>query len=191
MPKYSGRGVKTIRGTVTVDANSRPVESLIFNYESPDRTKGWIVEDAWAWIVDFQVAENGGALTADVSVNVYGNLATDSGSTSSATSPPTANATCDPDESRQIGWLQKQWAGKNTNDFYMPQSTGITDCAFLLDLERIVTNDLYINLGYQQSGGGDVLKTRLGYMIVLREVDLSPSQSLLQQLKGIGQNIDN
>lgn len=188
MPKYSRNGMRTIRGSITVDNNARPIEQLVFNYESPDRTRGWIVEDAWIWIIDIQPDE---LITADVNLNVVANLATDSNSVASVVAPGTFNKVTDCDDNRQIGWHQKQWGGKNTNDFYYPQSTGITDCSFLIDIERVVTNELYLNAGVLQSGGGDQLTQKLGFMIVLREVSLTAGQSLIQQLKGIGQNIDN
>jgi len=183
MPKYSRNGMRTIRGSITVDHNARPSQELIFSYESPDRTRGWIVEDAWIWLSDVQPDE---LITADGNLNILAQLATDTGSITSS-----ANSVTDCDDNRTIAWHQKQWGMKNTNDFYFPQSAGITDCAFLIDLERIVTNELYLAASVLQSGGGDQLTQKLCYMIVLREVSLTPSQSVHQQLKGIGQNVNN
>ena len=185
MPKYSRNGMRTIRGSIIVDNNTRPIQELVFSYESPDRTRGWMVEGAWIWIADVQPSTD---ITADVNLNVIANLATDSDVLGS---PPLANAVTDCDDNRQIAWHQKQWGGKDTNNFYFPQSTGITDCAFLIDIERIVTNELYLNACVLESGGGDHLSQKLCFMIVLKEISLTPSQSVHQQLKGIGQNIDN
>ena len=182
MPTYSRGGIKTLRGSITVDNNARPIQELIFNYESPDRTRGWIVDGAWIWIADIRPDE---VITADVNLNLVANLATDSGM------PTDFNDVTDCDDNRNFAWHQKQWGGKNTNDFYFPQSTGITDCRFLIDLDRVVTNELYLTAGTMQSGGGDQLTQKLCYMIVLREVSLTPSQSIHQQLKGIGQDIQN
>ena len=183
MPTYSRGGIKTLRGSITVDNNARPIQELIFNYESPDRTRGWLVEGAWIWLSDVQPQE---ILTADVNLNLIANLATDT-----LPQPMVPNDVTDCDDNRNFAWHQKQWGGKNTNDFYFPQSTGITDCRFLIDLDRVVTNELYLTAGTMQSGGGDQLTQKLCYMIVLREVSLTPSQSIHQQLKGIGQDIQN
>lgn len=185
MPKYKGAGFKTIRGTVEIDFNGRPTEKLVFNYESPDRTKGWLVDSAYMWISEIQ---NFAGITADTNLLLYGNLATDTGSTGS---PPQGILTTVATENRTIGWYQKQYLARDTQNFYIPNSVSLTGCDFLIDLERIVTNDLYINAGAFQDGGGDAVGIQISYYIVLREVDISPSQSLLQQLKGIGQNIDN
>ena len=175
--------MRTIRGSITVDHNARPSQELVFNYESPDRTKGWVVDGAWIWLSDVQPDE---LITADGNLNILANLATDTGSLSNS-----ANSVTDADDNRNIAWHQKQWGMKNTNDFYFPQSMGILDCNFLIDLERIVTNELYLSACILQSGGGDQLSQKLCYMIVLREVSITPNQSLIQQLKGIGQDISS
>jgi len=178
--------LRTIRGSMIVDANARPQEKLIFNYESADRTRGWIIEDAWIWISTVNTAQ---PLTSDVNLSVIANLATDE---IAGGLPLVFNTITDCDDNRQIAWHQKQWLGKDTNDFYMPTaSPGLTGCDFLIDEERIVTNQLFITAGYLQSGGGDILATKLNFLVNLREVSISPSQSLMQQLKGIGQDISN
>lgn len=183
------RGMKTIRGAVEIDVNSRPVETLIFNYESPDRTRGWEVDSAFIWISDVLSPT---AITSDVNLNLVANLATDTGSAIPGGSlTVNLRGVTDCTDNRSIAWAQKQWLARNTNDVYIPNAMSLTGCDFLVDLERIVTNELYLNAGIAQAGGGDVLNLRVCYMIVLKEISLSPTQSLLQQLKGIGQDVDN
>lgn len=182
MPKHYTGEVKTIRGTLK-DVGSLTVTDLIFNYESPDRTRGWIVEGAWTWVADPFVT-----VSSDSNGMILANLATDA--------MPNLNKEdiINPDDNRSIGWNTKQYIVKNgaggAKDFVVPNAIGIADMAFLLDLDRIITNDLHINAVYFDSAS-ETQSVKLGYMIVLREVSLSPSQSLLQQLKGIGQNVDN
>lgn len=179
MPKRYTGAMKTIRGSLDDVGTTPGVSKLIFNYESPDRTRGWIVESAWAWVCNpFAVAG------ADSNGMLMANLATDQ-------LTPDFRTILNPDDNRTIGWLTKQYIGKNaTQDFQVPNATSITGIDFLLDLDRIVTNDLFINAMYYDSASSSV-DLSVAYMIVLREVTLSPSQSLLQQLKGIGQNVDN
>lgn len=185
MPKYTSSGMKTIRGSLEIDVGSRPVEKLVFNYESQDRTRGWMIEGAWMWISDIISPAD---ITADTNLNLYGNLASDTGSTGS---PPTQNQTTLADENRNLAWFQKQFLARDAGNFYIPNSVSLTGCDFLIDFERIVTNDLYINAGALMAGGGDQEGLTVSYYIVLKEISVSPSQSLLQQLKGIGQNVDN
>lgn len=180
MPAFKA-GMKTIRGTLqTADDDGAVTEKLIFNYESPDRTRGWIVEGAWLWLADQETTVASGGAFA-----LLGNLATDSYTKTNKT-------ILDPDDNRSIGWYSKQYVSQNgtANDFNFPNAVTLSQSTFLLDLERIITNDLFISActvaGQSQTGPFNV-----GYMIVLREVNLSAGQSLLQQLKGIGQNVDN
>jgi len=181
MPKRYTGAMKTIRGSLENVGGMPGVSRLIFNYESPDRTRGWIVESAWAWVCNPFAAAG-----ADSNAMLMANLATDE-------TTPDFRTILNPDDNRSIGWLTKQYIGKNFaagQDFQVPNATSITGIDFLLDLDRIVTNDLFINAFYYDSASSSV-DTTVAYMIVLREVTLSPSQSLLQQLKGIGQNVDN
>jgi len=50
---------------------------------------------------------------------------------------------------------------------------------------------LYVYAGIQSASGFGSSPVKINYMIALEETKLSASQSLLQQLKGIGQNVDN
>ena len=62
----------------------------------------------------------------------------------------------------------------------------------LIDFDRIVTNQLYIYALMICNGGVTTpMPVDVNYLIALEEVTLSPSQSVLQQLKGIGQDVVN
>ena len=187
-PAYKGRGMKTVRGSIMVKPGGEPVQDLIFSYESQDRTRGWEIADAWIWISEVRP---GYTWSSDFNVNVIANLATDS--TGGFTGAAATNSVTDCDDNRLCAWHQKQWLGKATNDFLMPTaSPGLDACNFLIDLERIVTTDLYLTAAMMQSStSGATVEHKLNYMIVLREISISPSQSLIQQLKGIGQDVEN
>ena len=188
MPKHYNRGMKTIRGSLDVPINGDPVQELVFNYESPDRTRGWEIDGAWIWLST--IKPTAFTWSSDFQATVYASLATDS--ISGLTGSAAINQVIDCDDNRSCAWHQKQYIGRATEDFIMPTSVGLATGSFLVDLERIVTNELFINAGYMQSsssGAGTDLK--LNYMIVLKEISISPGQSLIQQLKGIGQNVEN
>lgn len=178
--KVSSNGLKTIRGTMTVRAGTTVFEELVFNYESPDRTRGWKIEGAYIWVQDpvTGVSGSGNALLS-------ANLATDQ-------YDKDLSNLLDASDNRSVAWHSKQYHYQNgTFDFIYPNATDTSMSAFLIDLERIVTNELYISAAFTPSVSPASPDQTLSYMIVLREVSLTPSQSLLQQLKGIGQNIDN
>lgn len=119
------RGMKTIRGSVDVQVNENPVQKLIFNYESPDRTRGWEIQGAWIWISDVKPNYT---WNSDFNGLVYASLATDS-IPPKATNKETKNAVTDPDDNRNVAWHQKQWLGKATEDILMPTaSPGLSAC---------------------------------------------------------------
>lgn len=178
--KVSSTGLKTIRGSMEINIGNIVTEELVFSYESPDRTRGWKIEGAYIWIENpiTSVAGSGNAL-------LLANLATDS-------YIKNVSDILDASDNRSLAWHSKQYHYQNgTFDFIYPNATDTSMSAFLIDLERIVTNELYITAGFLPSVSPSSIKQTISYMIVLREVSLTPSQSLLQQLKGIGQNIDN
>ena len=172
-------GLKTIRGTIQAENYGDVVQELVFNYESSDRSRGWVVEGAWMWIVDPKDVN----ITITSNALLFGNLSTDS-------NVYAFNKLIDPDDNRSIAWYQKQYLCKNGGDLYIPNTFTVSGQDFLIDFDRIVTNDLYINACFLDENEID-LTPKIGYMIALREISISPGQSLLQQLKGIGQNVDN
>lgn len=176
MPKHYNSGLKTIRGAVQLTAQE-VANLLVFNYESPDRSKAWIVRDAYIWIANpFQ------ANSADTNAVLIGNLATDTG-----TYP--RGKVIDPSDNRTIGWFSKQYISRNgLNDFQVPNADTLAQNDFLLDLDRVVTNDLYLNTAYYDEAD-TTIAPKVAWMIVLEEISISPDQSVLQQLKGVGQDI--
>ena len=182
MPSHYPKGrsrIKTITGTIDLVAQEVS-NKLIFSYESPDRTRGWIIRDAWLWVADpFQ-----SLISTDSMAMLLGNLATDSNTFA-------REKLNDPDDNRAFAWANRQYQSRDgSNDFTVANAGSIVDNRFLIDYERIVTNDLYINAAYYAEGETD-LAPKLAFYVFMEEVNISPSQSLLQQLKGIGQDIEN
>jgi hypothetical protein len=173
----------TIRGTFDITANDRPKRDLVFAYESPDRTKGWKITGAWQWMNPKE--DN---ITSNNNPALYGCLATDT--LENAVAPMETNDIQTAGDNRIVAWHQVHMRGFDTGDYFVLHAATLPESAFLLDLERIVTNDLYIYSNCLANGGGDQTDWQVNYMIALEEVTLTPSQSVLQQLKGIGQDIN-
>ena len=59
----------------------------------------------------------------------------------------------------------------------------------LNDPDSFVTKELYLNLG--SATDVDVSNVReIGYLIILEERKVTPAESVFQQIKGMGQDID-
>jgi len=60
----------------------------------------------------------------------------------------------------------------------------------ICDFDRIITNELYI-MTYGVTEGSTIEDLVANYYIELEEIKLTPSSSVFQQLKGIGQEADH
>ncbi len=176
--------ILTLRGSVETEFNfGSAVEKLTMSYESPDRTKGWEVTGAWLWI-DTQSQNN---ITSNNNPVVIGCLSTDQ-----LQAPVRTAHITTADDNRTFGWTQIHYRGFDTQDYYVPHASVPSSQSFLIDRDRIVTNDLYLYVECKVNGGVVTpAPVKVNYLIVLEEKKITPSQSVLQQLKGIGQNIDN
>jgi len=177
----------TLRGSIDTEWQSVfAAEKLVFNYESPDRTRGWKVKGAWLWID----TKAGNTISSNNNPIVVGCLTTDS--IDSTGFGVRMNALTSVDDNRTFGWVQVHYRGFDAQDYFVPHASTPASQGFLLDLDRIVTNEMYM---YVNCLTNDGLTTpnpvTVNYLIHLEEIKISPSQSILQQLKGIGQDIDN
>ena len=179
----------TLRGSIdTVWNDTRATEALIFNYESPDRTRGWRVTGAWVWIDT--LSQN--TISSNNNPGVIAALATDTIIPAGAPGV-SMNAITTASDNRLFGWTQIHYRGFDTSDYYIPHASIPESNRFLLDFDRIVTNELYMNVQCITNGGlpAGINPVKVNYLISLEEMTLSPSQSVLQQLKGIGQDVVN
>lgn len=176
----------TIRGKITLaDGELLPPSILnsshLLSYTSVDRTKAWKLRAWWVWPITVR-AETG---TTDGQLNLSAALFTDTKRIS------TFNEMLDPSENRSVGWLQGGWklCADTGGDFLAMQSRG--DMARgIVDEERLITDNLF--LGIQTSSEAATKPIReWGYMVVLDQVKVSPLESVVQQLKGTGQDLEN
>ena len=108
---------------------------------------------------------------------------------------PNVNYPLDTGENRQLAWGEHCYnAGDSTitGDWLAPQQGGIMQNELLHDEDRIITNDLFVSCQYYFNSTMDnPTDIQWNYYIVLEEIQISPVEGILQQLKGIGQNIDS
>ena len=65
----------------------------------------------------------------------------------------------------------------------------ISESKFIIDPDQMVTKELYISMA-ATSDSSISFEREWGYMIVLEEEKVSAIQSLFQQIKGSGQDLD-
>jgi len=161
-------------------------EERLFAYESMDRTRGWRVTYASIWIQELLHGTGGG----DSRALAQWTLSTDTLGAVVISTAATAREwerRMGPGDNRTIAWRTADYQTReNTNADFLVENPGPT--AMILDVDRIVTNELWVQAFGVTEGGAD-LTLQCGYVIELEEVKISPSESVLQQLKGIGQDI--
>lgn len=174
----------TIRGVISdlPDNGIMDYPLNILTYQSPDRTRAWKVRRWWMWPKDVR-AEIG---TADGQYQLNACLTTDSWLINDATT------ITDVSENRNCGWLSAGYSirhGAGASDFLADQSRG-TMPEGIVDEDRLITDRLYI-AAQTTTESGTSPRRDWCFMVVLDAVKVSPLESVVQQLKGVGQDLEN
>lgn len=182
----------TLRGAGDINLNASGIFSgefseNIFSYSSPDQTRGWIVRDAWAW-VDMIDGTGGG----DSRIGIQACLTTDILNANAAGSITGLKAYLkqySPEDNRTIAWNQQDMQRRDSvnKDFVLPSNAFLDTTRFLHDENRVITRDLFLNCYITTEA--TTVTSRLNWYIVLEEVTLDPTESVMQQIKGIAQSI--
>jgi hypothetical protein len=164
-------------------------EFHIFDYSSFDQTRGWLVKDAYAWIDMIDLTGGG-----DTRVGIQMCLSTDVLNANLGGSGANLIKYLEqysPQDNRTIAWNFQDYLRRDSTDkdFVIHQSAFVDATHFLHDRNRVITRDMYLNF-YAASESGQVSQ-KLHWYIELEEVVLNPTESVMQQIKGIAQNIDN
>lgn len=163
---------------------------LLFEYESPDRTKGWRVRYAAVWCQEATQGTSGGDARAlwqiALSTDQIGRLQSKITSAEEARRYQRAIGAGD---NRMIAWATQDMLIRDNTDADWIAPHGATSRAateLICDFDRVITNELYI-LTYGLTEGETISDLAANYYIELEEVKLTPSASVFQQLKGVGQ----
>ena len=171
----------SLRGKFSV-ADNAIYQQNIFDYVSPDRKKGWKVDRAYFWPLTTRAEAGGsdGQMTAEM------NLATDTLGRNGAAD---FVSIMDCSDNRLCAFGASGFSIRNggPSDFLAYQSLNMLP-ELTVDPDVIVTKELWIN--FQSTSESSTSPTRQWcYMVVLKEVKLTPSESLFQQIKGMGQDV--
>lgn len=172
----------SLRGTYEIADNAVGKTVNIFDYVSPDRTRAWKVIKAHFWPIDHR-ADTGG--DGNGKYVMTSTLYTDTAKLVDWA------ASLNPGENRSFGY--GIWSGykfeNGGSDFIAAHgSDGIVE--YIIDPDTMVTKELWI--AFASTAFGTTNPTRKwGYMIQLESRKVTSSESLFQQIKGMGQNVED
>eukprot|EP01051_Picozoa_sp_SAG22_P017834 SAG22_NODE_2846_length_2161_cov_2.347721_3_plen_187_part_00 len=178
----------TLRGSVTkpVGDNFSTNGFKILEYANVlDLKKAWKVEGYAIWPVGWRTGF--GADTSLASASIESFLATDGNITDSATVFIANNAR----DNRQIAW-GNTWITTGSGDKALSiKVQAVRDEHYWIDPSHIVQNDLrlFLRIGSTEAYEGE--PKEINYIIYLREVEITPSESIIQNVKGKSQDLSN
>jgi hypothetical protein len=169
----------TLRGKVEGVADGALMANHnLLDYVSPDRTKAWKIEAAWMWPVNYRAtAPTDGFLcfTACLATDVLDH--------------PQFEHILDPSDNRLCGWAMQTYNLRDaTQDFITPNGVPLHQMEFLVDPDHLVSKELYINFA-STSDDDNAPERDWGYMVLLREMKVTPTESIFAQIKGMGQDV--
>ena len=173
----------TLRGTYTVDDNALGTQTKLLDYQSPDRRKAWKVKSAYMFPKDTRAEIGANDLQGTLSAILWTDLV------NRGNGSKDFNDLVNVEDNRQCAWLQRQYLLRaGGTDFICANGAGMG--AFLVDPDTVVTKELYIEACFTTESSTNPSRT-WNYIVELEEIKISSSESILQQLKGIGQDIDD
>jgi len=172
----------TLRGTFDLADNALMAPSeLIFNYESSNRTRAWEIERAYLWPVTPREATGSG----DGQLLMQASLLTDTATYTQF------SQIGDLTDNRQVAWWNQAYQVRDAGtDFIHPRTNAPEDFECILDPDTLVTTQLHICAAVTSDNATSPVRT-WGYLIILKARKISAWESVFQQVKGMGQNLDN
>jgi len=172
----------SLRGTI----DDLPDNSVItfgpklFDYVSPDRRRAWKITGFWMFPQDWR-ADTG---AVDGQFLLTANLTTEEVKMGSV------NEIINLGDNRQCAWLVRKFGLRDSPvfDFFTPDWSLVGDGSALIDPDTMVVKELYLNVGTTSDSTTSPKRT-WNYLVILEEIQITPSESILQQLKGTGQSI--
>jgi len=190
-------GIHTLRGTIpivlgTFTTYGESSLARIFQYQSPDQTRAWRVRYAAVWLNETFTGSGGGDTRALVSTALCTDSLTQDGTPPGITSQDQARAwekVTGPEDNRTIAWSKQDYQNRDaTNgDFILPTGGNKPQAEMIADFERLVTNELWLAV-FAVTESAEVTLD-LAYYIELEQLKIKPAESVLQILKGQGQDV--
>ncbi len=175
--------VKSLRGVFTGEYGTyeagKGYDELLFEYLGSDLTRGWKVIHADFWLLDPATG------IADQTVTLRVKLQTDVilGTTPTAYDMPVTGF--NPNDNREFAWYTRNYENMGCKIL----ADNFVQC--IIDPDHVITKQLYASSVSYECTEGEGSRYDIGYCIVVQEIKTTPSQNILQTVKGIGQNITN
>lgn len=175
-------------GLVRANGQMTKADHVIFAYEGRDQTKSWRIEEIQVWMNP--MVESGGdgrailnwCLTTDFLDEPAGILPGDF-----RTYARQYNA----QDNRGIAWGMVDWQNRDASsaDFRIP-GQGIVPFGMIANGRRAIN---YLILNCMISTENTALlagETQVNYRIVMEEIKIDPTESILHQVRGMAQDVD-
>ena len=172
------------------DGRIKQAEHVVFAYESRDQTKSWRIKEIQCWLNP--MVESGGDNRAILNYCLSTDFLT----------PPASLGPSDlriyaeqfnAEDNRGIAWGMTDYQNRDAavTDFRVP-GQGIIPFGMIADGRRAV-NYLILNVltasegsAISASGAG---KNTINYRILMEEINVSPMESILHQVRGVSQDV--
>jgi len=173
----------TLRGVIECADGNRSHAQNVLDYVSPDRTRGWVIKDAWLWCQ---------TIRAQTPNDDHGQMIIQAQLSTEEVAPVFDQYVND---NRIFGWMQQQYMRRTTSsgsstDYILPNAGLNVMCRFIIDHDTTIVKELWLGMGTSSDGSDEPLRL-WNYLIDLEEVKISPEQSVFQQIKGMGQSVSD
>lgn len=170
-------------------------EHTIFAFESGDQTKSWKIKEIQCWFNPMVESGGDGRSILNYCLSTdFLNPPVDTSATGIRQYANQFNAS----DNRGIAWGMTDYQNRDcaTNDFRVP-GQGIIPFGMIADGRRAI-NYLILNaiVASENSaipwepGITQIGKTFINYRVVMEEIKVSPSESILHQLRGMAQDVN-
>jgi len=157
----------------------------IFAYESPDQTKSWKIKEIQVWMDPF--VDSGGDGRSILSYCL---------TTDFLDEPDSANPTAmrayakqfNASDNRGIAWGMTDYQNRDASsvDFRVP-GQGIIPFGMIADGRRAIN---YLILNTMVSTENSSTTAVINYRILMEEIKITPTESILHQVRGISQDVN-
>jgi len=178
----------TLRGSIDAVVNAgftQNGESILEYANVLDLKKAWKVDGYAVWPVGWRPGFLAEATTQSASIESF--LATDGNITDSATVTIANNAR----DNRQIAWGNSYLSLGSGDKSTSLKNQTIRDQHYWIDPSHVVQNDLRLFLRLGASSDYEGQTKKINYIIYLREVELTPSESIIQNIKSQAQDLSS
>ena len=162
-------------------------DHVIFSYESRDQTKSWRIEEIQVWLNP--MVEGGGDGRAILNYCLSTDFLNEPLSDSSTDMRDYARQ-YNAQDNRGIAWGSTDYQNRETTIDFRVSGQGLVPFGMIANGRRAI-NYLILNCMISSENAAMAAgQNQVNYRIVMTQVDVSPSESILHQVRGMAQDVD-